>query len=349
MAPINAEQLAQRLSELKLVDRQQLRALEERHDPRTMSGTEFLQILLRRELLTNYQADRLMRGDKQGYFYGKYKVLYPISQGSFARVYRAVDDATGKSVALKVLRKRYASESEIRERFRREGELGRTLKHPNIVDIKDHFPEGNDYFILMEYVEGKNLHEMLHERGEPFAEDQVLEWSVQICKVLNYLHTHDPPVIYRDLKPSNVIVATKGGGTHITLVDLGIAKSVVDNATSARLTVAGQMFGSPVYMSPEQCMGQEADYRSDLYALGCLMYDCLSGNPPFDHDSTYNVMWQHVNEPPSRLPFMSENSKVPEPLLSIMFKLLHKDPENRFQTAAEVKAELTALVQGTLS
>ncbi len=277
----------------------------------------------------------------------KYRIEEILGRGGMSVVYLARHTVLGKLVAIKMMHLNMVSTGSFLQRFEREARIASALHHPNIVGVHDFGEdEQGQPYLVMDYVGGETLEELIEERGRLDA-GFCLPVFLQACDALTAMH--NKAIVHRDLKPSNVIVATRGGGTHITLVDLGIAKSVVDNATSARLTVAGQMFGSPVYMSPEQCMGQEADYRSDLYALGCLMYDCLSGNPPFDHDSTYNVMWQHVNEPPSRLPFMAENCKVPEPLLSIMFKLLHKDPENRFQTAAEVKAELTALMQGTLS
>lgn len=198
--------------------------------------------------------------------------------------------------------------------FMREIEVLCDLKHPNIVDIKDHFPEGNDYFILMEYVEGKNLHEMLHERGEPFAEDQVLEWSVQICKVLNYLHTHDPPVIYRDLKPSNVMIDTLG---RVKLVDFGIARQYRDDSDNTHVVSAG-------YSPPEQYWGA-AEPRSDVYALGATMSFLLTGQEP---------LALQTSSPRKTMDTLSEHIDY------IVQRATAQDPWLRFQNALEMLEEL---------
>ncbi len=277
----------------------------------------------------------------------KYRIEKVLGRGGMSVVYLARHSVLGKLVAIKMMHLNMVSTGSFLQRFEREARIASALHHTNIVGVHDfgEDDQGQPY-LIMDYVSGDTLEELIEQRGKLDA-GYCLPIFLQVCDALTAMH--NKAIVHRDLKPSNVIVKTKSGGTHITLVDLGIAKSVVDSATSARLTVAGQMFGSPVYMSPEQCMGQDADFRSDLYALGCLMYDTLSGHPPFDDDSTYKVMWQHVNEPPSRLPFLSDDCKVPEALLGIMFKLLHKDPESRYQSAEEVKEELTALVHGTLS
>lgn len=277
----------------------------------------------------------------------KYKIEKILGRGGMSVVYLARHSVLGKLVAIKVMHLSMVSTGSFLQRFEREARIACAIQHPNIVSVHDFGEDAQGQpYLVMDYVAGETLEELIEQRGKLDARF-CLPVFLQVCDALTAMHNKG--IVHRDLKPSNVIVKTKGGGTHITLVDLGIAKSVVENSASSRLTAAGQMFGSPTYMSPEQCIGQDADFRSDLYAFGCLMYDSLSGSPPFDHDSTYNVMWQHVNEPPSRLPFLGEDNQVPEQLLSIMFKLLHKDPASRFQNASEVKSELTALLHGTLS
>lgn len=275
----------------------------------------------------------------------KYRIEKILGRGGMSVVYLARHVVLGKLVAIKMMHLNMVATGSFLQRFEREAKIASSLHHPNIVGVHDFGEDDNGQpYLIMDYVSGDTLEDLINER-EKLDANFCLPIFLQICDALSTLHKNG--FVHRDLKPSNVIVKAKGGGTHITLVDLGIAKSIVESTTSVRLTAAGQMFGSPTYMSPEQCIGQDADYRSDLYALGCLMYDALTGHPPFDHDSTFNVMWQHVNEPPSRMPFLSEDNKVPVHLQSIMFKLLHKDPDQRYQTADEVRGELTALVQGT--
>lgn len=249
---------------------------------------------------------------------GRYEIIDQLGQGGMGTVYLARDHRLhGRTYVIKKLRDDFFRDED-REKamafFMREIEVLCDLKHPNIVDIKDHFPEGNDYFILMEYVEGKNLHEMLHERGEPFAEDQVLEWSVQICKVLNYLHTHDPPVIYRDLKPSNVMIDTLG---RVKLVDFGIARQYRDDSDNTHVVSAG-------YSPPEQYWGA-AEPRSDVYALGATMSFLLTGQEP---------LALQTSSPRKHVDVLSEHIDY------IVQRATAQDPWLRFQNALEMLEEL---------
>jgi serine/threonine protein kinase len=249
---------------------------------------------------------------------GRYEIIDQLGQGGMGTVYLARDHRLhGRTYVIKKLRDDFFRDED-REKamafFMREIEVLCDLKHPNIVDIKDHFPEGNDYFILMEYVEGKNLHEMLHERGEPFAEEQVLEWSVQICKVLNYLHTHDPPVIYRDLKPSNVMIDTLG---RVKLVDFGIARQYRDDSDNTHVVSAG-------YSPPEQYWGA-AEPRSDVYALGATMSFLLTGQEP---------LALQTSSPRKHVEALSEHIDY------IVQRATAQDPWLRFQNALEMLEEL---------
>lgn len=249
---------------------------------------------------------------------GRYEIIDQLGQGGMGTVYLARDHRLhGRTYVIKKLRDDFFRDED-REKamafFMREIEVLCDLKHPNIVDIKDHFPEGNDYFILMEYVEGKNLHEMLHERGEPFSEEQVLEWSVQICKVLNYLHTHDPPVIYRDLKPSNVMIDTLG---RVKLVDFGIARQYRDDSDNTHVVSAG-------YSPPEQYWGA-AEPRSDVYALGATMSFLLTGQEP---------LALQTSSPRKHIDSLSEHIDY------IVQRATAQDPWLRFQNALEMLEEL---------
>ncbi len=249
---------------------------------------------------------------------GRYEIVDQLGQGGMGTVYLARDHRLhGRTYVIKKLRDDFFRDED-REKamafFMREIEVLCDLKHPNIVDIKDHFPEGNDYFILMEYVEGKNLHEMLHERGEPFSEEQVLEWSVQICKVLNYLHTHDPPVIYRDLKPSNVMIDTLG---RVKLVDFGIARQYRDDSDNTHVVSAG-------YSPPEQYWGA-AEPRSDVYALGATMSFLLTGQEP---------LALQTSSPRKHVEAISEHIDY------IVQRATAQDPWLRFQNALEMLEEL---------
>ena len=273
----------------------------------------------------------------------KYRIEKVLGRGGMSVVYLARHISLGKLVAIKMMHLNMVATGSFLQRFEREAKIASSLNHTNIVGVHDFGEDAHGQpYLIMDYVNGETLEELIADR-QKLDPGFCVPIFMQICDALTTMHNKG--FVHRDLKPSNVIVKVKSSGTHITLVDLGIAKSIVESSATARLTAHGQMFGSPTYMSPEQCIGQDADFRSDLYALGCLMYDALSGGPPFDHDSTYNVMWQHVNEPPSRLPFLEEHSKVPEHMQTIMFKLLQKAPNQRYQSADEVKAELSLLLQ----
>lgn len=203
----------------------------------------------------------------------RYEVIDHLGQGGMGTVYLTSDlRLHGRLAVVKKLRDdffRDEDKAKALEFFKREITVLCSLRHDNIVDIKDQFDEGDDHYIVMEYVEGKNLHEMLHERGEPFPEEQVLQWAKQICAVLVHLHENDPPVIYRDLKPSNIMISVKG---QVKLVDFGIARPYRDESDNTHVVSAG-------YSPPEQYWGA-AEPRSDIYALGATMFFLLTGQEP---------------------------------------------------------------------
>ena len=273
----------------------------------------------------------------------KYRIEKVLGKGGMSVVYLARHLVLGKLVAIKMMHHNLVATGSALQRFEREAQIASSLHHPGIVGVHDFGEDENGQpYLIMDYINGDTLDELI-EKAHRLDANFCLPVFLQICDALSAMHERG--IVHRDLKPSNVIVKVSSAGVQVTLVDLGIAKSIVEDTSSARLTVAGQLFGSPTYMSPEQCIGHETDYRSDLYSFGCLMYDALAGNPPFSGDSTYNVMWQHVNEPPSRLPFLADDSNVPELLQGVIFKLLHKEPDNRYQSAVELRAALAASLQ----
>jgi len=203
----------------------------------------------------------------------RYEVVSHLGQGGMGTVYMARDlRLANRFCVVKKLRDDFFREEDKQkalEFFNREAMVLSPLKHPNIVSITDYFDEAENYYLVMEYVEGENLHQMLTQRGEPFAEDQVLQWARQIADVLNFLHSNDPKVIYRDLKPSNVMIDTKD---RVKLVDFGIARPYAEDSDNTHVVSAG-------YSPPEQYWGA-ADPRSDIYALGATMHYLLTGQEP---------------------------------------------------------------------
>ena len=253
----------------------------------------------------------------------RYELIGQLGQGGMGTVYMANDlRLHNRPCVVKKLRDDFYREEDKLKAvgfFKREAGVLSQLQHQNIVHILDYFEEQNDYFLVMEYVDGRDLHNILQERGEPFPEQQVLDWARQICEVLEYLHDHDPPVIYRDLKPSNIMLDVKG---HVKLVDFGIARPFEDSGDNTNVVSAG-------YSPPEQYWGA-ADSRSDIYALGATMYFLLTGQEPLS---------LHVSSPAKAISSVSALTD------SLVRQATAQDADQRFQSASEFKQALSIPMQ----
>ena len=248
----------------------------------------------------------------------RYELLGPLGEGGMGMVYMARDRRLhNRPCVVKQLRDDFHREEDLQQAvafFEREAGVLSQLEHPNIVQILDYFEENNSYYLVMEYVEGRDLHTVLAERGESFTEEQVLDWAAQICEVLEYLHAHDPPVIYRDLKPSNIMLDVKG---KIKLVDFGIARCFEDSGEGTHVVSAG-------YSPPEQYWG-EADSRSDIYSLGATMYFLLTGKDPIA---------LHTSSP------IKENPDISMACENIVQIATSQDPMQRYQSAKDMREEI---------
>jgi len=278
---------------------------------------------------------------------GKYLVEELLGSGGMSIVYRAKHVLMDKPVAVKVLLPHLLSDSALVERFRCEAKAVGKISHPNIVPVHDFgiSEMHNQPYLVMEYVSGETMEDLLQRSEGNLPIPYCIRIFCQMCDALSVLDEHG--VVHRDLKPSNIMLSETHGYTVVKILDFGIAK-VLTTESDHRITKTGEIFGSPTYMSPEQVLALPLDTRSDLYAIGCIMYEVLTGRPPFSSESTYNVMWQHVNEPPSRLPFLKRGNAVPEILQSVTFKLLSKNPHDRFQTVGALKAELMRILDESL-
>ncbi|CAN5689149.1 hypothetical protein BH10CYA1_BH10CYA1_04010 [soil metagenome] len=283
-------------------------------------GTELIRI-----------ADKLRPGS---IFADRYKIVRLLGAGGISTVYQADHLHLSKTMALKMLHTHLASDTKTIQRFQREARAASQLSHPNVLEVHDFgvSPDGQAY-LVMDFLEGRSLDQHLEERDSlPWQEAVPL--ILQICDGLN--HAHMRGVIHRDLKPANIMLVPKGESDFVAkIVDFGLAKLVDVNAQ--KLTHTGEVFGSPLCMSPEQCSGGQADERSDIYSIGCIMYDCLAGNPPFVGDSIMETLNMQLSEPP---PAMPEELDVPNWLEEIVIKALEKDPAMRQQSVAEVSASL---------
>jgi hypothetical protein len=257
-------------------------------------------------------------------------------------VFRGFDTRLGRPVAIKRLRTDLAINPVYRSRFRREALAAGRLSHPAIVAVYDTGEERDATgasipFIVMELVDGRNLRDALRE-GEKVLPERALELTAGVLDALAC--SHAAGIVHRDIKPGNVMLTNSGG---VKVADFGIAHAVSDVSSTA--TLAGTVMGTAQYLSPEQGRGQAVDVRSDIYSVGCLLYELLVGRPPFTGDSPVNVVFQHVSEvpdPPSRA-----GCDISADIDSITLKALAKDPADRYQTAAEMKADIESVLSGT--
>ena len=334
MKPSTAEQIALLLGGLDLVPAADLEGAW-RDAGHHASAEELGQALVRRELLTGYQLERLLRGEPRGYFYGRAKILYQIGAGSFARVFRAVHRDSGGILAVKVLRSRFANDPDKRRGFQHEGEMGRLLRHPNIVAIDDVGQEDDASYITMEFVEGQTLRELVKLRGA-IDLPRALELILQMLNGLDYAHRRG--VTHRDLKASNVIVSSTG---EAKLVDFGLAG--VDDSGGGTLGRIEQP-RTIDYATLEKLAGMRDDsVRSDIYFLGTIAYLTLCGTSPLTETRDRN---ERAN--PSRFtnvqPLATRAPDLPRDVVDLVTRMMHRDPLERWQTAADVKRALEASI-----
>ncbi|MEW6243007.1 MAG: Stk1 family PASTA domain-containing Ser/Thr kinase [Bacillota bacterium] len=267
-----------------------------------------------------------MIGKKLG---NRYEILQKIGGGGMALVYKAHDDFLNRPVAVKVLRDQYAGDEDFVERFRREAQAAASLCHPNIVNIYDVGKQDDIHYIVMEYVEGQTLKDLVRTRG---AIDvlQAVQICIDICEALD--HAHRRKVIHRDIKPHNILLTVDG---DVKVTDFGIARA----ATDSTLTHTGTVIGSVHYFSPEQARGKFTGEKSDIYSLGVVLYEMLTGSVPFDGDTAFNIAMKHVHDdvrPPRDI------RQIPEELDAIVLKALEKDPGMRYQSAREMLDDLVS-------
>lgn len=337
MVELSAEQIAQRVIDLNLIDERQLQEVWGQVGTRQLSGEEFQQLLLRRELLTNYQTERLLRGERGGFFYGDYKVLYLIGTGTFARVYRACHRSTGEIVAVKVLRRRFAEDPEQSDRFYREGQMGASLKHPNIVPITEVYSRGDLHFLVMKFVEGRNLREFIKIRKK-FEPAQATRLTADIAAGLAY--AFDKGICHRDLKMSNVLVSSRG---QATLVDFGLAAADGDKSDDA---LANNPNPRTIdYAGLERATGvRKDDQRSDIYFLGCIFYHMLTGKPPI-YETKDRIQRLSKSRFLEVEPITKVDPEIPRYVTAIVNKAMELNPSERYQTPAEMLVDLQAAME----
>jgi len=263
----------------------------------------------------------------------RYRVTEKIGSGGMAEVYKAVDEVLGRTVAIKVLHSHYSSDPAFVARFRQEAQAAANLSHPGIVNIYDWGQDGEAYYIVMEYVHGADLKELVTKKG-PVDPAKVAEYASQVCAALSVAHGYD--IIHRDIKPHNIVLTPSGS---IKVMDFGIAR-----AGNTQMTQTGSVLGTAHYVSPEQAQGKELTASSDLYSLGVVLYELATGRVPFDAETPVAVALKQVNEDP--IPPRQINPSIPSGLEAIILRAMAKSPSERYFSAEEMRRDLSRVAAG---
>ncbi len=269
-------------------------------------------------------------------FDGKYEVLGEVARGGMGIVFRGSDKSLGRSVAIKVLLKRFNTDAESVARFRREARAMAALDHQNIVPVYAIGKEFDLHYFVMKFLTGWTVSERIKRirlgLAEPFTPEEVRQALIQVCRGLD--HAHLKGLIHRDIKPSNIMIGPDG---HVTIMDFGIVKETADDT----LTKTGIVFGTPDYMAPEHAQGQPPSAATDLYSLGIVAYEMLIGEQPFKGGTPFSLVLKHIKEPPP--PLVSRREDIDPAFQEIIFKALEKKPEDRYPTAGAMMSALQQL------
>ncbi len=275
---------------------------------------------------------------------GRYKIESVIGQGSAGTVYKAIQELIGREVAIKVLHDYLVSDQEFIKRFTQEAKASSRLSHPNIITIYDFgvIPKGGRPYIAMDLLKGTPLSDLIAERGH-LTVDETVPIFKQVCGAL--AEAHRQGVVHRDIKPENIVLVERSGQRLFPIVvDFGIARLVQEESDQARITRTGTVCGSPTYMSPEQCTSSKVDHRSDIYSLGVVLYETLTGEVPFLSDELVKVMAMHLSDPPKSINQIHPGLRFSHSLEQVVERALSKDPDERYQSMDEFAAAMeTAL------
>jgi serine/threonine-protein kinase len=264
----------------------------------------------------------------------RYELEEVLGQGGMARVFKGNDRVLSRTVAVKVLSPQFAGDEQFVARFRREAQAAAALNHPNIVSVYDTGSQGDVHYIVMEYVEGRTLRDVIRQEG-PLLPERASEIAEAVSSAL--AAAHEAGLVHRDIKPGNIMITRDG---EVKVMDFGIART----STGDTLTQTASILGTASYLSPEQAQGESVDARSDIYSLGCVLYEMLTARAPFSGDSPVAIAYKHVREspvPPARL-----NPDVPPSLESVVMKCMAKNPVNRYQSAEELREDLERVRRG---
>lgn len=299
-----------------------------------LTAEEMADHLCRAELLTRWQSQKLLEGRYKGFFLGKYRLLDHLGTGGMSSVYLAEHVLMQRRVAIKVLPKHRVQDSSYLARFHREAQAAAALDHRNIVRAYDVDNDGVNHYLVMEYVEGRDLQRIVRQDG-PLPAHLAADYIRQAAEGL--AHAHQAGLIHRDIKPANLLVDGKG---TIKVLDLGLARFTADEAASLTIAYDENVLGTADYLAPEQAIDSHGvDARADIYSLGCTLYFLLTGKPPFPEGSLPQRLMKHQKERPPDI--RQTRPDVPEDLVAICFKMMAKKPADRYASAEQVAAVLT--------
>ena len=254
---------------------------------------------------------------------GKYLIIEKLASGGMADVYKAIDITLERYVAIKIIRREYEDQELFVKRFIREAKIVAQLTHPNIVRIIDFGYEEKTPYLVMEYVPGGTLKDLL---GKPIPWQQAFEMLLPIARALIYAHKYHGGVVHRDIKPANILISESG---DLMITDFGTAK-ILESEELVKLSQTGIGLGTPGHMAPEQCLAKKIDHRADIYSFGVLLFEMLTGQPPYQGDTAMGVMLKQINDP---IPSPRQHvPKLPEKVERVIFKALAKNPDDRFKS-----------------
>jgi len=340
MTKVTANKLLELVRRSGLVDEARLatflaKASAEHGDAALDDQDRLADLLIQAGLLTRWQADKLLAGKHKGFRLGKYKLLGQIGKGGMSSVYLAEHELMKRRVAVKVLPQNRVGDASYLDRFRLEARAVARLDDPNIVRAYDIDNEGNIHYIVMEYVDGQDLHQIVSQNG-PLSYEAAVDYIAQVANGLQ--HAHEMGMVHRDIKPANCLLDKH---ETVKLLDLGLAKLTEDEQTSLTMANEENVLGTADYLAPEQALNShEADSRSDIYSLGCTLYFLLTGQPPFPEGSISERLLKHQTAKPESI--FKFRSDAPASLVDICETMMAKKPDERFQTAGEAAERLTA-------
>ncbi|MCI0359207.1 MAG: serine/threonine protein kinase [Planctomycetaceae bacterium] len=337
MAQLSVEMFLDYVERSELVDKdalsKQLAILREKHRGALPDANTTADHLISAGLLTSWHVEKLMDRKHRGYFLGRYKLLKHIGSGGMSSVYLAEHTLMHRQRAIKVLPKTKVKDSSYLDRFHREAVATATLDHPNIVRAYDLDNDGDQHYIVMEYIEGKDLNTIVKQEG-PLPLELACNYIAQAAEGLS--HAHDACLIHRDVKPANLLVDPKG---IVKILDLGLA--LFSDSEEASLTVAHNenVLGTADYLAPEQAVNSHrVDYRADIYGLGCTLYFLLTGHPPFNDGTLAQRIAKHQTQMPEDI--RKDRPECPRDLADICVKMMQKRPEKRYATMLDVAGAL---------